>query len=71
MDAEPEGRNDADPGHAAPPVTGRSQQRWLRRILVAVLIVVVVVVLFTWVFPWVESLQQDPTIGTQVLRAPR
>jgi len=71
MDAEPEGRYDAEGGHAGPPVTGRAPRRWLRGIVVAVLIVVAVVVLFTWVFPWVESLQQDPTIGTQVLRAPR
>lgn len=37
-----------------------------------VAIAVAVVVLFLWVFPWVESLQQDPTIGSsQLVRLPR
>lgn len=37
--------------------------KWL---LWAIVIAVAVVVLFTWVFPWVESMQQDPTLGSIV-----
>ena len=52
----------------------------LRGVLIAILIAIVIVVLFTTVFPWVESLQQDPTLGSpadrvqvlvQLARSPR
>jgi bacteriorhodopsin len=49
------------PEHPARAGTARRVTKWL---LWAVVIAAAVVVLFLWVFPWVESLQQDPTMGT-------
>ncbi len=61
------------PSEPSPP-SGTSHgglPRWVRAVLLVVVIVVAVLVLFTWVFPWVEEMTQDPTIGAQLLRAPR
>lgn len=43
------------------PSTGR---RVAKALVITVLVIVVLVVLFTVVFPWVETLQDDPTLGT-------
>lgn len=64
-------RGDENPDGDEPSRTGAEPsrpasvaRRALRVVLWVVLLAVVVVVLFTWVFPWVESIQQDPTLGT-------
>ena len=59
-----------DPAGTSPAASGGTP-RWLKALLLTVLIAVAVIVLFTWVFPWVEEMTQDPTIGVQLLRAPR
>ena len=59
-----------DPARTSPAASGGTP-RWRKALLLTVLIAVAVVVLFTWVFPWVEETTQVPTIGAQLLRAPR
>lgn len=47
--------------------TRRGLPKLLRIVLGVLLIAVAIVILFVWVFPWVESIQQDPTIGSSVV----